>query len=117
LFLYEIVEWSENGKMAKIEYNNQVITAGRDCFRTYKDSEEVQVSFSFVDCLFTFLILSFINVILRLLLYILSLKKYLNVKADNIKAAVEAFYQSKARSNHWKANEQERLEREQQGDG
>jgi hypothetical protein len=27
LFLYERVEWSENGKMAKIEYKNQVIRA------------------------------------------------------------------------------------------
>jgi hypothetical protein len=79
LFLYEIVEWSENGKMAKIEYNNQVIRAGGDRLWTYKDSEEVQVSFSFVDCLFTFLILSFNNVILRLLLFILSLNKYISM--------------------------------------
>jgi hypothetical protein len=35
LCLYEIVEWSENGKMAKIEYKNQVIRAGGDRFRTY----------------------------------------------------------------------------------
>jgi hypothetical protein len=54
LFLYEIVEWSENGKMAKIEYKNQVIRAGGDRFRTYKDSEEVQVSFCFFDCLLCF---------------------------------------------------------------
>jgi hypothetical protein len=45
LFLYEIVEWSENGKLAKIEYKNQVIGAGGDCFWMYKDSEEVQVRF------------------------------------------------------------------------
>jgi hypothetical protein len=63
-----------------------------------------------------FLSLSLINVILRLLLYILALNKYLNVKADDIKAAVEAFYQSNSRSNQRKANERERLEREQQGE-
>jgi hypothetical protein len=114
LFLSEIVEWSENGKMAKIEYKNQVIRAGRDRFRTYKDSDEVQVNFCFVDCPFVFLILSLIYVILRLLLYILFLNKYLNVKANNIKAAVEAFYQSNLLSNQRKANERERLEREQQ---
>jgi hypothetical protein len=45
LFLYEIVEWSENGKMAKIEYKNQVIRSGGDRFRTYKDSDDVQVRF------------------------------------------------------------------------
>jgi hypothetical protein len=60
--------------------------------------------------------LSLIYVILRLLLYILSLNKYLNVKANNIKAAVEAFNQSNLGSNQRKANKQKRLEREQQGE-
>jgi hypothetical protein len=54
--------------------------------------------------------------ILRLFLYILSLNKYLNVKAEDIKAATEAFYKSNSQSNQGKANKRERLEREQQGD-
>jgi hypothetical protein len=55
-------------------------------------------------------------VILRLFLYILSLNKYLNDEANGVKAAAKAFYQSNSWSNQRKANEQERLEREQQGD-
>jgi hypothetical protein len=46
LFVYEIVEISENGNTVKILYKNQVIADGGNKFRQYKDSEEAQVSFS-----------------------------------------------------------------------
>ena len=43
LFVYEVVAFSENGKTVKVEYKNQVIRAGGDKFRVYKDSDDSSV--------------------------------------------------------------------------
>jgi hypothetical protein len=47
VFVYEITEVSENGKSFIVEYKNQVMLQGGEKFRTYKDSEDPQVSISF----------------------------------------------------------------------
>jgi hypothetical protein len=50
MFVYEIVEFLENGKQVCLKYKNQVIKDGGNTFRVYKESEEAQVSFVFSCC-------------------------------------------------------------------
>jgi hypothetical protein len=44
MFVYEIVEFLDNGKGVRVQYKDQVIKEGGDTFRVYKDSDDAQVS-------------------------------------------------------------------------
>lgn len=50
MFVYEIIDVHENGKIVCLVYKHQVIREGGDKFRVYRDSDDPQVRISLCSC-------------------------------------------------------------------